>query len=71
MVDPARLARGPRQACLDAGVRLFEHTRVGAMRDDGAGLLLTTPYGRVRARQAALATGAYQPLLRLAGPRRP
>ena len=67
MVDPARLARGLRQACLDAGVRLFEHTRVGAIRDDGAGLLLTTPYGRVRARQAALATGAYQPLLRRIG----
>ena len=67
MVDPARLARGLRQACLNAGVRLFEHTRVGAIRDDGAGLLLTTPYGRVRARQAALATGAYRPLLRRIG----
>ena len=67
MVDPARLARGLRQACLDAGVRLFEHTRVGGIRDDGAGLLLTTPYGRVRARQAALATGAYKPLLRRIG----
>jgi glycine/D-amino acid oxidase-like deaminating enzyme len=67
MVDPARLARGLRQACLDAGVRLFEHTRVAAIRDDGAGLLVTTPYGRVRARRAALATGAYKPLLRRIG----
>jgi glycine/D-amino acid oxidase-like deaminating enzyme len=67
MVDPARLARGLRQACLDAGVRLFEHTRVGAIAGDGAALALTTPYGRVRARQAALATGAYKPLLRRIG----
>jgi len=67
MVDPARLARGLRQACLDAGVRLFEHTRVRAIADDGAGLALITPYGRVRARQAALATGAYKPLLRRLG----
>jgi glycine/D-amino acid oxidase-like deaminating enzyme len=67
MVDPARLARGLRQACLDAGVRLFEHTRVGAITGDGAGLALITPYGRVRARQAALATGAYRPLLRRIG----
>ena len=35
MVDPARLARGLRQACLDAGVRLFEHTRAGAIRPPG------------------------------------
>ena len=67
MVDPARLARGLRQACLDTGVRLFEHTRVDAIRDDGAGLVLTTPYGRLRTRQAALATGAYKPLLRRIG----
>ena len=66
MVDPARLARGLRQACLDAGVRLFENTRVDAIRDD-AHLALTAPYGRLRTRQAALATGAYKPLLRRIG----
>ena len=64
MVDPARLARGLRQACLDAGVRLHENTRVSAVRADGPALTLATPYGAVRARQAVLATGAYQPLLR-------
>ena len=64
MVDPARLARGLRRACLDAGVRIYEHTPVRSLRTDGAALALTTPYGRLRAGRAALATGAYPPLLR-------
>jgi glycine/D-amino acid oxidase-like deaminating enzyme len=64
MVDPARLARGLRQACLDAGVRFFEHTPVESLRTDGSTLALTAPYGRVRAGQVALATGAYPALLR-------
>jgi glycine/D-amino acid oxidase-like deaminating enzyme len=81
MVDPARLARGLRQACLDAGVRVYENTPVRAITDDGPGpgaggaparggaarpapLTLTAPYGTVRARRVALATGAYRPLLR-------
>jgi glycine/D-amino acid oxidase-like deaminating enzyme len=71
MVDPARLARGLRRACLEAGVRIYEHTPVRAIHDDRPGgpggpgrLVLTAPYGAVRARQAALATGGYPPLLR-------
>ncbi len=82
LVDPARLARGLRQACLNAGVRIYENTRVRAIADarpgsrtgaggaparGGAGsppLVLTAPYGSVRARQVALATGAYPSLLR-------
>ena len=58
MVDPARLARGLRRACLEAGVRLYENTPVHAITSDGAALSLATPYGGVRARQAVLATGA-------------
>ena len=64
MVDPARLARGLRQACLDAGVRIYEHTPVRAMHADGAGIALTTPAGQLRANQVVLATGAYPALLR-------
>ena len=67
MVDPARLARGLRRACLEAGVRLYENTRVRAITGDGAALSLATPYGGVRARQAVLATGAYPSLLRRIG----
>jgi len=64
MVDPARLARGLRQACLDAGVRFFEHSPVEALRTDAGALALRTAHGRVRTGQVALATGAYPPLLR-------
>jgi glycine/D-amino acid oxidase-like deaminating enzyme len=64
MVDPARLARGLRQACLDAGVQIYEHTPVRSVRSEGTGLALTTPDGQVQAKRAALATGAYPPLLR-------
>jgi glycine/D-amino acid oxidase-like deaminating enzyme len=67
MVDPARLARGLRQACLDAGVRIFEHSPVRSIRSDGAALTLTTADGQLRAGQVALATGAYPPLLRRIG----
>ena len=64
IVNPARLAWGLRQACLDAGVRLHEQSPVTAIDDDGSALVLRTPLGRVRARRVALATAAFPPLLR-------
>jgi len=70
MVDPARLARGLRDACLRAGVRLHENTPVESMvtgRTGGTGtgtVVLRTPYGEVRAGQAVLATNAFRPLVR-------
>ncbi|MGH3396618.1 MAG: NAD(P)/FAD-dependent oxidoreductase [Streptosporangiaceae bacterium] len=65
-VDPARLAWGLRRACLQAGVRIYEHTPVTAIADEGGRqrLLLTTPQGEVLAGRAALGTGAFSPLLR-------
>jgi glycine/D-amino acid oxidase-like deaminating enzyme len=66
-VDPARLAWGLRQACLEAGVRIFEDTPVrGLAPEPGGGgrLLLSTPGGSISARQVALATGTFSPLLR-------
>ena len=64
-VDPARLAWGLRRACLEAGVRIYEHTPVTAIADEGGRqrLLLTTPRGEVLAGRAALGTGAFAPLL--------
>jgi glycine/D-amino acid oxidase-like deaminating enzyme len=72
LVEPGRLAWGLRRACLEAGVRIYEHTPVrsltsGAGSGSGsgaAGLELATPYGRVRAGTVALGTGAFGPLLR-------
>jgi glycine/D-amino acid oxidase-like deaminating enzyme len=68
-VDPARLAWGLRRACLEAGVRIYEHTPVTAIADEGGRpgrerLLLATPRGEVAADRAALGTGAFAPLLR-------
>ena len=64
LVNPARLAWGLRQACLDRGVRIHEGTRVTGVDADGAGMRLTTAGGSVRAAQVALATNAFPPLLR-------
>jgi glycine/D-amino acid oxidase-like deaminating enzyme len=64
LVEPGQLAWGLRRACLAAGVRIYEHTPVRSLTSAGAGLELATPYGRVRAGQAVLGTGAFGPLLR-------
>ncbi|WP_182887614.1 NAD(P)/FAD-dependent oxidoreductase [Microbispora sp. H10885] len=64
MVDPARLAWGLRDVCVRLGVRVFEHTPVRSLHEDGPALELGTPKGRVRAGRVALGTGAFPPLLR-------
>ncbi|GAA1807743.1 FAD-dependent oxidoreductase [Luedemannella flava] len=64
LLDPAKLAWGLRRACLDAGVRIAEHTEVTGLRADGAALRLTTAAGPVRAGRVVLATNAFAPLLR-------
>ncbi|GIJ77930.1 Glycine/D-amino acid oxidase [Micromonospora phaseoli] len=69
MLDPARLAWGLRRACLDAGVRIHEHTRVTGLRRDGGALHARTVGaddlpGSVRAGRVVLATNAFPPLLR-------
>jgi glycine/D-amino acid oxidase-like deaminating enzyme len=65
MLDPGRLAWGLRRACLEAGVRIYEHSPVTAVTGEGRrGLRLLTRDGTVLARRVALGTGAYRPLLR-------
>ena len=67
LVHPAKLAWGLRRACLDLGVRIFEHTEVTEIAAEGAGLLLRCPFGTIRGRQVALATNAFTGLLRRLG----
>ncbi|TVZ03436.1 FAD-dependent oxidoreductase [Trebonia kvetii] len=64
LVEPGRLAWGLRRACLDAGVRIFEHTPVTSLTPESSGgpsgdraMMLRTPYGGVRAGMVALAAG--------------
>ena len=63
MLDPARLAWGLRQACLDAGVRIHEHSPVTRISRAGGGLRLDTRQGSARVAQAVLGTGAFPPSL--------
>ncbi|OIV35456.1 FAD-dependent oxidoreductase [Mangrovactinospora gilvigrisea] len=66
MVDPARLAWGLKRACLEAGVRIHEHTPVAALDDGRGGAPLTarTRAGaRVTADRAVLATNAFRSLV--------
>ncbi|MFE7560457.1 NAD(P)/FAD-dependent oxidoreductase [Kitasatospora sp. NPDC057500] len=68
MVHPAKLAWGLKQACLDQGVRIHEHTPASALREHGAGMAVRTPYGRVLAGKVALGTNAFPSLLKRVRP---
>ncbi|MGP4002793.1 NAD(P)/FAD-dependent oxidoreductase [Streptomyces sp. 8N706] len=68
MLNPARLAWGLKQACLDLGVRIHERTRATELGPSGAGMAVRTPYGRVLARHVALGTNAFPSLVRRVRP---
>jgi glycine/D-amino acid oxidase-like deaminating enzyme len=67
LVEPGRLAWGLRRACLESGVRIYEHTPVTSLTGARAGVDLTTAYASVHAGRVALGTGAFTPLLRRIG----
>lgn len=67
LVDPARLAWGLREACLEAGVRVFERTPVRGIVGRRDHVTASVRRGVVRAERVALATNAYPPLLRRLG----
>ncbi len=63
VLDPARYLLGMRKVALDAGVKLYEDSRVLSI-EDGARLVVSSDLGRVRAAHAAITTNAYTPQLR-------
>ena len=64
IVNPAQLAWGLRKACLNLGVRLYEHTPVTKLNEEKDKVVAVTPHGQVNARKVALATNAFPPLLK-------
>ncbi|MFG2649651.1 NAD(P)/FAD-dependent oxidoreductase [Streptomyces sp. NPDC048436] len=64
MLHPAKLAWGLKRACLEKGVRVYEHTPALQLASSGAGMAVRTPYGRIRARQVALATNIFPSLVK-------
>ncbi|CAH0210754.1 NAD(P)/FAD-dependent oxidoreductase [Plantibacter cousiniae (nom. nud.)] len=64
LVHPAKLAWGLKRACIELGVRVFEHTPATRLRRSGDGVAVTTKQGGVQARQVALATNGFPSLLK-------
>ncbi|MFG2028490.1 NAD(P)/FAD-dependent oxidoreductase [Streptomyces sp. NPDC048825] len=64
LLNPARLAWGLKRACVELGVRVYEHTPALALKAHGAGMAVRTPYGIVRARHVALGTNVFPNLVR-------
>ncbi|MEU5718436.1 FAD-dependent oxidoreductase [Streptomyces sp. NPDC020403] len=68
MLHPAKLAWGLKRACLEAGVRIYEHTRGLEIAGSGAGTAVRTPYGRVFSRDVALGTNVFPSLVKRVRP---
>jgi hypothetical protein len=64
LVNPAQLAWGLRKACLELGVRLYEHSAVTKLVEENSHVIASTPHGQVRASRLALGTNAFPPLLK-------
>jgi glycine/D-amino acid oxidase-like deaminating enzyme len=65
LVHPGKLAASLLQACLDAGVEVFEHSAVGGLRAEADAVELRILTGGVlRADRVALATNAFPSLLK-------
>lgn len=65
LAHPGKLASELLRACLEAGVEVFEHSPVTALRAETDAVLLSTkPGGVVRADRVALATNAFPSLLK-------
>ncbi|MFF2330524.1 MULTISPECIES: NAD(P)/FAD-dependent oxidoreductase [unclassified Streptomyces] len=68
MLHPAKLAWGLKRACLNLGVRMYEHTRGLELARSTTGMAVRTPYGRVFARRVALGTNIFPSLVKRVRP---
>ncbi|SAK91590.1 FAD dependent oxidoreductase [Caballeronia hypogeia] len=57
IVHPAKLAWGLKRAALTLGVRLYEHSPLIDVTDEGASVFVTTPEGSVRAPRVLFGSG--------------
>ena len=63
LANPARLCWGLAEADERSGVRIHEGTAATGLERNGAGVVVATPAGSVRARRCVLATAAFPPLV--------
>ncbi|WP_095144134.1 FAD-binding oxidoreductase [Pseudomonas sp. Irchel s3b6] len=63
LLNPVKMVRELRRACIEHGVELFEHSPVTRLQTHGNGMLLQTGYGSVQAPRVALATNVFPSLL--------
>lgn len=59
IVHPAKLAWGLKAAAISLGVRLYEHSPLTDLNNDGAAMVVRTHDGAVRAPKVLLATNAF------------
>ena len=62
IIHPLNFALGIASGLKASGIDVFEKAPVTALRKDGFGVVLETPGGTVRARQAVIATNSYSDL---------
>ena len=64
LIHPAKLVWGLKAACKKWGVRVYEHTPVTALTEQGTTVRARTDNGIIRARRVALATNGFPSLLK-------
>ncbi|MEV6683633.1 FAD-dependent oxidoreductase [Streptomyces erythrochromogenes] len=69
LINPGKYARGLRGALLKSGAKVYENSPVGEIRPGPAGIVVTTPLGRIRAERVVIANNAHSRDLAITPPR--
>ena len=64
LMDPARLTWGLKASALKRGVRIYENTKATGITKSHNGVTVHTPVASIDAKQVALATNGFTPLLK-------